>query len=93
MLRLWIQERAAAMGISMMKLSHRSEVSYSLLRDLFADPYHPVTLRTLERIACALEVPATSLLVEAAEKDQDWLEVSLHLMSNTLIHVAIFKRE
>ena len=68
MLRLCIQEVAVQKGMSMMKLSHRSEVSYSLIRELFADPYHTITTHTLERIADALGIPALSLIEDVSDE-------------------------
>ena len=69
MLRLRIKEAATAKGWTAMKLSHRSEVSYSLLRKLFRDPYHTITTSTLDRLATALEMPIAALVEDVSEQE------------------------
>ena len=54
--RLRIKEVAAEKGISMTKLSQRSEVAYNTVRKLMRDPYAEVTLSTLRRLADVLGV-------------------------------------
>ena len=61
--RVRVKEVADEKGMSMTKLSHRSEVAYNTVRKLFQDPYAEVTLTTLKRLANALGV-ATSELIE-----------------------------
>lgn len=82
MLRLRIREVATQKGISMMKLSHRSEVSYSLIRELFADPYHTVTTHTLERIASVLGVSVLSLVEDVSEEHARIEKVTLPSQSD-----------
>lgn len=60
--RLRIKEVAAEKGMSMTKLSHRSEVAYNTIRKLFRDPYAEVTVTTLRRIAKVLDVSVKDLL-------------------------------
>ena len=57
-----IKEVAAEKGMSMTKLSHRSEVAYNTIRKLFRDPYAEVTVTTLRRIAKVLDVSVKDLL-------------------------------
>lgn len=60
--KLRVKEVAQAKGISMTKLSHRSEVAYKTIQKIFRNPYAPVTLVTLDRIAEALGVRTSELL-------------------------------
>lgn len=60
--RLRIKEVAAEKGMSMTKLSHRSEVAYNTIRKLFKDPYAEVTVTTLRRLADALGVSVRDLI-------------------------------
>ncbi len=61
-LRLRIKEVAQEKGISMTKLSQRSEVGFTTVRLLFKDPYRSVTTDTLERLAKVLGVSPLDLL-------------------------------
>jgi transcriptional regulator with XRE-family HTH domain len=62
MLRLRVKEVAKEKGLSMNKLSQRSEVSYHIISGIFRDPYRVITTETLQRIADALGVPVTELI-------------------------------
>jgi transcriptional regulator with XRE-family HTH domain len=62
MLRLRVREVAQEKGLSMNKLSQRSEVSYHIVSGIFRDPYRVITTETLQRLADALGVPATQLI-------------------------------
>jgi DNA-binding Xre family transcriptional regulator len=68
--RLRIKEVANEKGMSMTKLSHRSEVAYNTIRRLFRDPYAEVTLTTLRRLADVLGVSPRDL-IEDVEDDRD----------------------
>lgn len=61
-LRLRIKEVAQEKGISMTKLSQRSEVGFTTVRLLFKDPYRSVTTDTLERLAKVLGVSPLDLI-------------------------------
>jgi DNA-binding Xre family transcriptional regulator len=61
-LRLRIKEVAQAKGISMTKLSQRSEVSYNTVKSLFRNPYRTVNTDVLERLAKVLDVSPLDLL-------------------------------
>lgn len=62
MLRLRVKEVAQGKGMSMNKLSQKSEVSYNIIRDIFNHPTRTINTDTLNRIASALEVPVTDLI-------------------------------
>jgi DNA-binding Xre family transcriptional regulator len=67
MIRQRIKEVAEAKGISQGKLSRMADVGYSTIRRIFDDSYYSVNFSTLERIAKALEVPATDLIEEVSD--------------------------
>ncbi|MBX5459366.1 MAG: helix-turn-helix transcriptional regulator [Thermogemmatispora sp.] len=62
MLRLRVKEVAQQKNMSMHRLSLKSEVSYHVIREIFINPYKPVSTYTLDRIAEALDVPITALI-------------------------------
>jgi DNA-binding Xre family transcriptional regulator len=68
-LRLRVKEVAEAKGISMTKLSHRTEISYNTIKSLFRNPYRTVNTDTLVRIARVLEVPVTELIEEIPNEE------------------------
>jgi DNA-binding Xre family transcriptional regulator len=61
-----LKQVATEKGMSMTKLSHRSEVAYNTIRKLWNNPDAEVTLTTLARLADALGV-STSDLIEDVE--------------------------
>jgi DNA-binding Xre family transcriptional regulator len=67
--RVRLKEVADERGMSMTKISHRSEVAYGTIRRLVRDPYAEVTLSTLRRIAGALGC-ATCELIEDVPDDR-----------------------
>ena len=67
MIKQRIKEVAEAKGISQGKLSRMADDGYSTIRRIFDDPYYSVNFSTLERIAKALEVPATDLIEEVPD--------------------------
>jgi DNA-binding Xre family transcriptional regulator len=68
--RLRIKEVAAEKGVSMTKLSQRSEVAYNTVRKLMRDPYAEVTLSTLRRLADVLGVSTRDLIEDVPEETQ-----------------------
>jgi len=68
--RLRIKEVAAEKGISMTKLSQRSEVAYNTVRKLMRDPYAEVTLSTLRRLADVLGVSTKDLIEDVPDETQ-----------------------
>lgn len=62
MLRLRAKEVAREKKMSMNKLSQISQVSYHVVQDIFKNPFRVVTTDTINRLAVALDVPATDLL-------------------------------
>jgi DNA-binding Xre family transcriptional regulator len=69
--RLRVKEVATERGMSMTKLSHRSEVAYNTIRRIFRDPYVEVTTTTLRRLADALGVSTTDLLEDVPDNRFD----------------------
>jgi DNA-binding Xre family transcriptional regulator len=59
-----LKEVATQKGMSMTKLSHRSEVAYNTIRKLWNNPDAEVTLTTLRRLADALGVSVHDLIEE-----------------------------
>ena len=68
MLRLRVKEIAKEKGLSMNLLSHRSEVSYNVIKSIYRNPYRAMNTETINKIAKALGVPATDLLEDVAEE-------------------------
>lgn len=60
--RLRVKEVASEKGISLTRLSQRSEVAYNTVRRIWRDPYTDVTISTLQRLADVLQVPVSDLL-------------------------------
>ena len=69
-MRLRIKEVAAEKGVSMTKLSQRSEVAYNTVRKLMRDPYAEVTLSTLRRLADVLGVSTKDLIEDVPDDAQ-----------------------
>jgi transcriptional regulator with XRE-family HTH domain len=61
-LRLRVKEVAQAKRMSMNKLSQISQVSYHVVQDIYRNPFRIVSTDTINRLAEALDVPATELL-------------------------------
>ena len=68
--RLRVKEVAAEKGVSMTKLSQRSEVAYNTVRKLMRDPYAEVTLSTLRRLADVLGVSTKDLIEDVPDDAQ-----------------------
>ena len=64
MVRLRIKEIAEDKGVSMRKLSKRSEVTYRTIQRIYNEPDYMPTLPTLELIAKALGVSIADLILE-----------------------------
>jgi len=60
--RLRVKEVAIEKGISLTKLSQRSEVAYNTVRRIWREPYTDVTLSTLQRLADVLKVDVNELI-------------------------------
>ena len=60
--RLRVKEVANEKGISLTKLSQRSEVAYNTVRRIWRDPFTDVTLSTLQRLADVLKVDVNKLI-------------------------------
>ncbi len=71
MIRLRVKEVAKAKGVSMNKLSQRSEVSYHIIRDIYRNPFKSVNTDTINRLAEALGVPTTELVEDVPKQTAD----------------------
>ena len=60
--RLKVKEVANEKGISLTKLSQRSEVAYNTVRRIWREPYTDVTISTLQRLADVLGVNVNDLI-------------------------------
>jgi DNA-binding Xre family transcriptional regulator len=66
-IRLRVKEVAEEKGFSMTKLTHRSELAYNTVRQIYRDPYRHVTYQTLDRLAKALGVQVSDLVEEVPD--------------------------
>nr|BBH94529.1 hypothetical protein KTA_27280 [Thermogemmatispora argillosa] len=61
----------------MHRLSLQAQLSYHVVREIFVDPYKPVSSDTINRLAEALGVPVTEIIEdvprEQAEKERQRL--------------------
>jgi transcriptional regulator with XRE-family HTH domain len=69
MIRLRIREAIEARGLSMTKLSQRSEVSFTTIKSLIRDPYRSVNTETLDRLAKALGISVFELMEDVSEEE------------------------
>jgi DNA-binding Xre family transcriptional regulator len=67
--RLRIKEVSIEKGISLTKLSQRSEVAYNTVRRVWRDPFTDVTLSTLQRLADVLGVDVRELVESVPDED------------------------
>ena len=67
--RLRVKEVADKKGVSLTKLSQRSEVAYNTVRRLWRDPYTDVTISTLQRLADVLGVNVNDLLESVPDEE------------------------
>jgi DNA-binding Xre family transcriptional regulator len=67
--RLRVKEVADKKGVSLTKLSQRSEVAYNTVRRLWRDPYTDVTISTLQRLADVLGVNVNELLESVPDEE------------------------
>jgi DNA-binding Xre family transcriptional regulator len=66
--RLLVKEVATKKGISMTRLSQRSEVAYNTVRRIWREPYTDVTISTLQRLADVLGVNVSELVESVPEE-------------------------
>ena len=62
MIRLRVKEVAQQKGMSMGKLSRKSDVNYRTVKQIYANPTISITTYTLNKLAGALGVPASELI-------------------------------
>lgn len=65
--RVRVKEVAEAKGMSMTRLHLKSEVAYTTIRDIWRKGSIDITLRTLIRLAEALDVPVCDLIEETRD--------------------------
>jgi lambda repressor-like predicted transcriptional regulator len=63
MVRLKVKEVAKSKGFSMGRLSRESNVPYNTIRNIYRNPFYSITTTTLGRIADALGVDVSELVV------------------------------
>ncbi len=63
-----MKEVAQEKGISMTKLSQRSEVNYQTVKNLFRNPYVEIHLSTLTRLAQVLGVSTAELHEDVSDE-------------------------
>ena len=68
--RLRVKEVANGKGISLTKLSQRSEVAYNTVRRIWREPYTDVTLSTLQRLADVLGVDVRELIESVTDEQE-----------------------
>lgn len=69
MIRLRVREVAESKGYNMSTLSRASDVSFKTVKRIFRNPYTGVTVDTLNRLAKALKVPITDLMIEEPDEE------------------------
>ena len=69
--RVRLKEVAEEKGLSMTRISHRSEVAYGTIRRLVRDPFAEVTLSTLRRLADVLGVSTCELIEDVPDDRTD----------------------
>lgn len=62
MIRLRVKEVAKEKGMSMGKLSRKSDVNYRTVKQIYANPTISITTYTLNKLAVALGVSASDLI-------------------------------
>ncbi|WP_069804137.1 MULTISPECIES: helix-turn-helix domain-containing protein [Thermogemmatispora] len=70
MIRLRVKEVAQAKGVSMSRLSRISDVNYKTIQQIWRDPFREVSIKTIEKLAKALEVPSHELIEDVPDEDQ-----------------------
>lgn len=68
-LRLRVKEVAEAKGFNISMLSRKADVGISTVRRLWHEPYRSAGFYVLERIAKALDVPATDLIEDVPDEE------------------------
>jgi len=68
MARLRVREIAETQGLDATKLARLANVGYNIIRAIFNDPDYNPTFETLQKIAQALNVKVTELIVDDPPK-------------------------
>ncbi|HJT57029.1 MAG TPA: helix-turn-helix transcriptional regulator [Ktedonobacteraceae bacterium] len=67
MLKLKVKEIALAKGYNQSSLSRAADIPIQTIRRIWRDPYYEVRLKTLNKIAAVLNIPATDLFEDIPE--------------------------
>ena len=62
MIKLKVKEVAEMKGMTMTRLSHRSEISFNTVKSIFRNPYRTINTDTLDRLAITLGVTPADLI-------------------------------
>lgn len=68
MIRIKLKEVAQAKGFSQARLSRRADVDLRTIQRIYKDPHTNVSLQTLDKLAIALGVDASSLIESVADQ-------------------------
>ena len=68
MVRLRVKEVLKEKKISMSKASHMADLSYNTVQELCRNPYHEVSITTLNKLARALGVTVADLIEDVPDK-------------------------
>ncbi|MBE3559554.1 MAG: helix-turn-helix transcriptional regulator [Ktedonobacteraceae bacterium] len=67
MLRLRIKEVAHEKKFSQGRLARAADVASNTVRAIYRNPYHKVSIVTINKLAKALDVPVTELIEDVTE--------------------------
>jgi transcriptional regulator with XRE-family HTH domain len=62
MIRIKLREAAVKAGISQARLSRRADVDLRIIQRIYKDPYTNINLHTLDKLATALNINASTLI-------------------------------
>lgn len=69
MIRIKLREAALKAGISQSKLSRRADVDLRIIQRVYRDPYTNINLHTLDKLAMALNVNASTLIDSVTDNE------------------------
>jgi DNA-binding Xre family transcriptional regulator len=70
MIRLKVKEVAKEKGVSQSRLGRMADIDVKTMRRIFTTPTTPITTPTLDRIAKALGVDASTLIESIPDEDE-----------------------
>ncbi len=68
MIRLRVKEVAEAKGVSRLRLSRIADINYKTIQGIWRDPYREISIKTLEKLAKALDVPSSELIEDVPDE-------------------------